>query len=283
MATHLANRPRPAHARSAGAGAGSGEPVSGEPVSGGSVSGASVSSEPAFGDPGDPTSAARLRARAVRWLAQREHSRSELEARLLAWARTTLANSVAGTGAHGRPGRARPGRHQAEAREAPEPADNTADNTAENAPHNAALQAAHHAAQAHAAALAQALPQQVAAVMDQLALQHWQSDARFVESRVNARQARWGTRRIAMELKQHGLGLAPEVQDQLKRSELARAQAIWVRRYGATPTDAAEFGRQSRFLLARGFSHDTVRRVVPRPGQTASDTDEPVDLHDSGP
>jgi len=173
-------------------------------------------------------SPARLRARAVRWLAQREHSRSELAARLLAWAQAAQMAQAAG------------------GQEA-DPAD-TAEPMAD-------------------------LAQRVAEVMDQLAAQHWQSDDRFVESRVNARQARWGTRRIALELKQHGLGLSDDTREQLHRTELARAQAIWARRYGAAPADAADFARQSRFLLARGFGHDTVRRVVPRPGQASLDDD----------
>lgn len=179
-------------------------------------------------------SPARLRARAVRWLAQREHSRSELAARLLAWAQAAWAAQGAGG-------------------QETDPAD-TAD-TADTAEPMADL------------------AQRVAEVMDQLAAQHWQSDDRFVESRVNARQARWGTRRIAQELKQHGLGLSDDTREQLHRTELARAQAIWARRYGAAPADAADFARQSRFLLARGFGHDTVRRVVPRPGQACLDDD----------
>lgn len=188
----------------------------------------------------DALSPARLRARAVRWLAQREHSRSELAARLLAWAQAAWAAQAA---------------QDANGQEAdPSDPSDTAEPMAD-------------------------LAQRVAEVMEQLAAQHWQSDDRFVESRVNARQARWGTRRIALELKQHGLALSADTRDQLHRTELARAHALWARRYGAAPADAADFARQSRFLLARGFAQDTVRQVVPRPGQACFDDDG----HDSVP
>lgn len=202
---------------------------------------------------------AQLRARAVRWLAQREHSRSELSARLLAWAENQQA-----------------------AHEAALAAD--ASEMAASASPAEAVEPDHRAHGGHAGRRQHArpeapqplvdLPQRVAEVMDQLAAQHWQSDERFVESRIHARQARWGTRRIVRELKQHGLNLAADTREQLDRTELARAQAIWARRYGAAPADAADFARQSRFLLARGFGHDTVRQVVPRPGQAGHSLDE---------
>jgi regulatory protein len=48
----------------------------------------------------------------------------------------------------------------------------------------------------------------------------------------------------------------------LKESELARAQAIWLKKFGQVATDAAHRNRQARFLATRGFSSDVVRQVV---------------------
>ncbi len=88
------------------------------------------------------------------------------------------------------------------------------------------------------------------------------SDARFTESRVHARQSRFGNRRIQQELQQHGLALDAEARQALAQSELARANEVWRRKYGAPAADAAGRVRQMRFLAGRGFSMEVVHRVV---------------------
>ena len=88
------------------------------------------------------------------------------------------------------------------------------------------------------------------------------SDARFVEARVRVRAARQGNLRIHRELAQHGLRLTPDETQALKDSELARARGVWTRKFGAAASDAAGTARQMRFLAARGFSADVIRRVV---------------------
>jgi regulatory protein len=88
------------------------------------------------------------------------------------------------------------------------------------------------------------------------------SDARFTESRVHARQSRFGNRRIQQELQQHGLALDADARQALAQTELARANEVWRRRYGAPATDAAGRLRQMRFLAGRGFSMEVVHRVV---------------------
>ena len=50
----------------------------------------------------------------------------------------------------------------------------------------------------------------------------------------------------------------------MQDSELERARAVWLKRFGdGAPADARQWARQMRFLMARGFSGDVVRRVVP--------------------
>jgi regulatory protein len=49
---------------------------------------------------------------------------------------------------------------------------------------------------------------------------------------------------------------------QLKSTELARAREVWARKFDAPPADAAERGKQARFLAARGFDGEVVRRVL---------------------
>ena len=141
-----------------------------------------------------PTAGLSLKARALRWLSQREHSRQELRAKLLRLA-------------------------------IDEPAD-------------------------------------VEALLDQLAAQGHLSDARFVESRVHARHARFGNRRIELELRQHGLAPDPELRQQLRATEMPRALEVWRKKFGHQAADAAGRARQMRFLAARGFSAEVVHKIV---------------------
>jgi regulatory protein len=103
---------------------------------------------------------------------------------------------------------------------------------------------------------------EVDALLDQLSAQGHLSEARFVESRVHAKLARFGNRRIEHELRQHGLAPDDETLLRLRESEMARARAVWSKKFGQLAADAAGRARQMRFLSARGFSAEVVRRVV---------------------
>lgn len=103
------------------------------------------------------------------------------------------------------------------------------------------------------------------------------SQARFVESRVHARQSRFGNLRIQQELKQHGVALSADSQQDLRQSELERGREVWRKKYGTPAEDAAGRLRQMRFLAGRGFSMDVVRRIVSRGNNRGDDaaSDEP--------
>ncbi|MCE9660493.1 MAG: recombination regulator RecX [Burkholderiales bacterium] len=139
----------------------------------------------------------------------------------------------------------------------------------------------HAAAEARAAAAAMAASQddandpagsddseprhaEVDALLDWLEANRFLSAERFVESRVHAREARFGNRRIRAELAQHGVAVSPEVAEALAESELQRAAAVRERRFQEPPRDAAERAAQARFLAGRGFSPEVIQRVLRR-------------------
>ena len=107
-------------------------------------------------------------------------------------------------------------------------------------------------------------PEQLAQVLDELEAKDFISEARVVESVINRRAARFGAARIRHELQ--GKGLAPEAVldavNGLKASEVERAREVWRRKFGEPAPDAAARGKQMRFLAARGFGSDAIRRVV---------------------
>ena len=139
-----------------------------------------------------------LQARALGWLAQREHSRSELRRKLLRQAGPDAPDAAA----------------------------------------------------------------QVDGLLDALQAKGLLSEERFVESRVRLRSAGVGTRRIQLELAQHGLRLPPQALEQLRHSELQRAAELCRRRFGAPADDPSERARRMRFLAGRGFSAEVIRRVL---------------------
>ena len=70
--------------------------------------------------------------------------------------------------------------------------------------------------------------------------------------------------RIEYELRARGIGAAEiaRATREAQATELARARAAWAKRFGTVPRSAAERAKQFRFLQGRGFSFDTIRRVL---------------------
>ena len=105
---------------------------------------------------------------------------------------------------------------------------------------------------------------QLDALLDALQAQGFLSDERAAASLVHRRAARLGTQRLRQELQAKGLDASTvdAALEGLGGTELERARVLWERKFGAPASDASGRARQIRFLLARGFAADTVRRVV---------------------
>lgn len=114
-------------------------------------------------------------------------------------------------------------------------------------------------------------PEQLAQVLDELQAKDFISEARVVASVIHRRQARLGASRIKRELQGKGIDadMVAEAMGDLKATELERAREVWRKKFDSK-TDApsladispAERARQMRFLAARGFGAEVIRRVV---------------------
>ncbi len=111
---------------------------------------------------------------------------------------------------------------------------------------------------------AQASPEEVEQALAQLEAKGLVDDARVVETLVNRRSGKLGASRLRQELQAKGVSaeLVAETMAGLKGTELARAQAVWQKKFGQLATSGAERNKQARFLASRGFSGDVVRQVV---------------------
>ena len=107
-------------------------------------------------------------------------------------------------------------------------------------------------------------PGQLARVLDELQAKDFINEQRVVDSVVHRRAARLGGMRIRQELQAKGLDQDKihEAVTALKSSELVRAREVWARKFDALPAGTAERGKQARFLAARGFDGEVVRRVL---------------------
>lgn len=106
--------------------------------------------------------------------------------------------------------------------------------------------------------------EEIDTVLDALEAKGLLSAQRFADSMLHRKAARYGAARIQAELAQHQLpaDIAREAVQTLRDTEFDRAHALWVRRYGQPPQTPEDKARQMRFLAARGFSGEVVRRVV---------------------
>ena len=100
-------------------------------------------------------------------------------------------------------------------------------------------------------------------VLDTLQAERLLSDRRYASQRVIARAGRYGNGRLRQELKHQGVAeedivaALPEGGD-----ESARCRAVWAKKFDRLPQSAEERAKQMRFLQYRGFSSESIRRVM---------------------
>lgn len=100
--------------------------------------------------------------------------------------------------------------------------------------------------------------------LDDLQARGLLDERRAAESLAHRRASHLGVARLRQEMQDKGLDreLIAQTLAGLQDSEETRARQVWQRRFDAAPLDAKDRARQGRFLLARGFSGDVVRRVL---------------------
>lgn len=110
-------------------------------------------------------------------------------------------------------------------------------------------------------------PGQLKTALDELQQRGFLDEQRVVDSLLHRRAARLGAGRVRQELQAKGIDaerVAVAVAS-LNASEFERAREVWRRKFGALPQDATQRAKQARFLAARGFSTEVVRRVLNTP------------------
>lgn len=111
-------------------------------------------------------------------------------------------------------------------------------------------------------------PRALAALLDELLSKKQLSDERFAEERARTLARKYGPARIRHDLKSKGV--AEEIVGRISSDgELERARAILSRKYRDPATTGEERAKRGRFLLGRGFSMETIARLLRDSEETA--------------
>ncbi len=107
-------------------------------------------------------------------------------------------------------------------------------------------------------------PAELIRVLDELDRNQLLSDERFAAAVARSRSHRFGDARIRHDLRRFGVAdeTSAAALATLAGTEVARAYEVWSKRFTALPTSAAERAKQARFLQSRGFSIDSIVRVM---------------------
>lgn len=100
------------------------------------------------------------------------------------------------------------------------------------------------------------------ALLQDLIKRGWISDERFAELVVNAKQSRFGSRKLAHELREKGVAEDLVTQATIAIDDLQNAKAVWQKKYGKSPANRSEWAKQARFLQSRGFGFDVIKQVL---------------------
>lgn len=109
-------------------------------------------------------------------------------------------------------------------------------------------------------------PDLIVTVLDQLAAQRKQSDARYAEHYVSVRAAKgYGPARIEAELRERGIAatLAQEAVQEANIDWMEQAEQVRLKKFGQPPpADWPGRAKQARFLQYRGFRQEDMRNVL---------------------
>jgi regulatory protein len=115
------------------------------------------------------------------------------------------------------------------------------------------------------------LQDEVTRVLDELAAKGFQSDTRAVQSLITSQSGKAGKRKLEHTLKQRG---APshDIQQALHgHNDYDACLNAWTKKFGAPAEDLKAKQKQLRFLAARGFEMDSIRKVMHQAGSSIDD------------
>ncbi len=101
-------------------------------------------------------------------------------------------------------------------------------------------------------------------LLDEFQQRGWLSDKRYVDQMIHARRGKYGSLKLAHELRSQGVAedLVDKAIEEVKMIEQETAHTLWQKKFGSLPVTRDEWAKQARYLQGRGFDSDTIRQVL---------------------
>lgn len=103
---------------------------------------------------------------------------------------------------------------------------------------------------------------EISALLDDFQKHGWLSDERFAEQVVNTRKNRFGSRKVAHELREKGVAEHVVEQATAGLNDLESARLVWQKKFGQLPETREAWAKQARFMQSRGFGFDVIKKIL---------------------
>jgi regulatory protein len=100
------------------------------------------------------------------------------------------------------------------------------------------------------------------ALLEDFQKRGWLSDERFAEQVANTRKNRFGSLKVANELREKGVAEHLIEQTTAGLNDFESARSVWQKKFGDLPEGREEWAKQARFLQGRGFGFDVIKKVL---------------------
>ncbi|MDA1331358.1 MAG: regulatory protein RecX [Proteobacteria bacterium] len=113
-------------------------------------------------------------------------------------------------------------------------------------------------------------PQDINQLLDEFEHKGYLDDRRYVEAFIRTKRERFGMRKIFQDLEARGVAKSTilKYREEVLTGDLAAARLVWSKKYSLKPECPAEWAKQARFLLNRGFDQSTIKKVLSDPDCT---------------
>ena len=102
------------------------------------------------------------------------------------------------------------------------------------------------------------------ALLEDFKARGWLSDARYADQMVHARRGKYGSLKVAHELRSRGLSeeLVDKAVAEVRQEDRETARNLWRKKFGAPAQSREEWAKQARYLQSRGFGTETLKAVL---------------------